>query len=191
MKHVSLDALTADAIGSENRSERRRLSDPLGTTGIALNHYRIAPGEGFPGGLHAHADQAETFVILEGEATFETLDGELTVEAGHAIRFAPGEFQSGRNDAEEALVALAIGAPPDSEDVRIPVDCPDCNNDQMRFEIDQQGATFVCPDCGVKHVPQDCPDCGHELRVTLGEETRTKVVCENCDSEFEDPLFDS
>ncbi|WP_225741188.1 cupin domain-containing protein [Halorussus halophilus] len=200
MEHVSLDSVTADAFGSEDGidSEQRRLSDPLGTTGVALNHYRIAPGDGFPSGLHAHADQEEVFVVLAGEATFETFEGEFTVEAGHAVRFAPGEFQSGRNDGEEVLVALAVGAPRDGEDVRIPADCPDCGHDQLRLETDD-GLTFVCPDCGVERVPQDCPDCGSaRLRITLAEEEnetatrakrepQTKVVCEDCGSEFESP----
>ena len=199
MRRVSLDDVTSDAVGSD--SDRRRLADPLDASQVALNHYRIAPGEGFPGGLHAHADQEEVFAILAGEATFETFEsGEMTVEAGGVIRFAPGEFQSGRNDADEPLVALAVGAPRESEDVRIPVACPDCDHREVRLAFGDGGATFVCPDCGARHVPQDCPDCGGELRVTLADESEandgelestaerpTTVVCEECGSEFAKP----
>jgi uncharacterized cupin superfamily protein len=195
MDHVTIDDLEPDALGEE--SDRRRLSDPLGTTDVAINHYRLGPGTGFPAGLHAHMDQEEVFLVLDGEATFETIDGdstfetidgEVTVRSGEAIRFAPGEFQSGRNASESELTAVAIGAPRDSEDVRIPVDCPDCGHDNLRLETGGDSLTFVCPGCGTEHVPQDCPGCGSpDLRVTLGERTRTVVVCQDCGAEFEHP----
>lgn len=186
-------------------SDRRSLSTALGATDVAINFYRIAPTEGFPGGLHAHADQEEIFIVIEGEATFETLpprrggdredeaeppsapEGtEVVVREGEAIRFAPGEYQSGRNDAEDELLALAIGAPPDSEDVRIPVECPDCGHPDLRLEANES-LTFVCPDCGSDYAPQPCPDCGGDLRVTLGADQRTVVVCRTCRADFERP----
>ncbi|WP_129114343.1 cupin domain-containing protein [Halegenticoccus tardaugens] len=166
----------------------RRLSEPLGTTHVAINHYRLAPGEGFPSGLHAHADQEEVFVVVEGEATFETLDGEITVGEGEAIRFAPGEFQSGRNASADDLAAFAIGAPRDSEDVRLPLACPDCGHDTLRLNSGGGGQTLVCPDCGAERVPNACPACGHDdLRVALGEDARPVVVCQGCDAEFDTP----
>jgi len=54
------------------------------------------------------------------------MDGEVTVSEGEVIRFAPGEFQSGKNDSDGEVVAFAMGAPRDSEDVRVPQDCPEC-----------------------------------------------------------------
>jgi len=124
MRKVTIDDLEPDVLGEG--SDRRGLSDPLGTTDVAINHYRLGPGEGFPAGLHAHMDQEEVFLVLDGEASFETMDGEVTVGSGEAIRFSPGEFQSGRNASGSELTAVAIGAPRETEDVRIPVDCPDC-----------------------------------------------------------------
>ncbi|WP_137283374.1 cupin domain-containing protein [Halorussus salinisoli] len=185
--------------------DRRRLSDPLGATGLAVVHYRIPPDEGFPSGLHAHGDQAEIFVVLDGEATFETLAperddaDEITLTEGEAVRFAPGEYQSGRNDADCDLVALALGAPRDSDDVRIPLDCPECGHDYLRPEADEDGPLLVCPDCGTANVPGGCPDCGTEMRVTLGEsdaaasdspseDPETLVVCPDCGTEAESPF---
>lgn len=64
----------------------------LATSRVAVNHYRVPPESGLSSGLHAHTDQEEVFVVLAGEATFETLDGPVTVTAREAVRFAPREF---------------------------------------------------------------------------------------------------
>lgn len=192
MERIAIEDAEATNFGEE--STRRSLSDPLGTTDVAINRYRLAPGEGLPGGLHAHADQEEVFVVLEGEATFEVLetaDGagtEITVGEGEIVRFAPGEFQSGRNDGDGELVVLALGAPRDSEDVRIPVACEECGREDLRLDFGGGELTFVCPDCETERIPDDCPECGHgDLRVTLGEGTGTVVVCRGCGEAFERP----
>ncbi len=187
MEKVTIGDVSAD--DSSGGGVRRVLSDPLETTDVAINHYRLAPGEGFPGGLHAHADQEEVFLVLEGAATFETMDGEVTVGAGEAIRFAPGEFQSGTNDSAEDLVAVALGAPRDTGDTRVPVDCLECGHADLRLDAGEDGLSFACPDCAVEYVPRDCPECGHDdLRFTLAEdEPRPVVVCRGCGSEFDRP----
>lgn len=197
MERVAFADVEPEFLGSGG--DRRGLSGPLGTTHVAVNRYRLAPGEGFPGGLHAHAEQEEVFVVVEGEATFETYaprddanrpdrGREVTVGAGEAVRFAPGEFQSGRNDGDGDLVAFAMGAPRDGGDVRLPLECPDCGRADVRLETDEGGPTFVCPDCEAERVPRACPACGHDdLRVVLGEGSRPVVACRGCGAEFEDP----
>jgi uncharacterized cupin superfamily protein len=148
MEKISIDEIESSAFG--NDIDRRGLSDPLGTTDFALNRYRLDPGERFSGGMHAHMDQEEVFVIVEGEATFETMDGEVTVGEGEAIRFAPGEFQSGKNDSDGDVVAFAMGAPRDSEDVRVPQACPECGHDNMRAIPGDDGFDLQCPECGAE-----------------------------------------
>ena len=148
MEKVSIGDIEANAFGSD--IDRRGLSDPLGMTDFALNRYRLDPGERFSGGMHAHMDQEEAFVILEGEATFETMDGEVTVGEAEVIRFAPGEFQSGKNDSDGEVVAFAMGAPRDSEDVRLPQDCPECGHDNVRAIPGDDGFDLQCPECGAK-----------------------------------------
>lgn len=168
MEHVAFDDLEPDPYDETLHTDRRPLTGPLGAEHVAIVRYVLEPGERFSGSVHAHADQEELFVVLEGEATFvvetaRTDDTgedpgrdleEVRVGPDEAIRFAPGEFQSGYNDADEPVVALALGAPRDSEDVRISripvlqdrnVTCPDCDRDHMRIGSD---AEFVCPDCG-------------------------------------------
>lgn len=178
----------------------RPLSDALDAANLAVNHYRVPPGEGLPAGLHAHGDQEEVFVVLSGEATFETLDpdrsegGEITVGAGEAVRFAPGEYQSGRNASADAdLVVLALGAPRESEDVRVPLDCPACGHDYLRPEVTDtgDGVRLACPDCGAGNVPEGCPDCGAEMQVALagsGSDPATVVVCPACGTEADSPF---
>ena len=148
MEKVSIDDVEANAFGSD--IDRRGFSDPLGTTDLALNRYRLDPGERFSGGMHAHMDQEEVFVIVEGEATFETMNGEVTVSEAEVIRFAPGEFQSGKNDSDGEVVAFAMGAPRDSEDVRLPQNCPECEHDNVRAIPGDDGFDLQCPECGAE-----------------------------------------
>lgn len=185
MKHVSLadvdrDALT-DGVG------RVRLSDHVATTDLALNHYCIAPGEGLPSGLHAHWDQEEVFLVVDGEATFETMDSHVSVGAGEAVRFAPKTFQSGWNAGVDPLVVLAAGAPAASHDIRIPFPCPDCEDEYMQLDSEDD-LTFACPGCGAAYVPAPCPECGsHELQATLNDGGDPVVDCEDCGATFDSP----
>ncbi|WP_435179661.1 cupin domain-containing protein [Halorussus sp. AFM4] len=220
MERTAIDAVESAAFG--DGVDRRGLTDALDAEHLAVNRYRVPPGEGFPSGLHAHGDQEEVFVVLDGEATFETLvprgeaggdpgateweAGEVAVAAGEAIRFAPGEYQSGRNAGEAELVALALGAPRDSEDVRIPLACPECGHGYLRPEAGGAGdVRLVCPDCDARNAPEGCPDCGSEMRVALadaerrespsgdsrevaGDRPETRVVCPYCGAEAATPF---
>lgn len=186
MERVVIDDIDPYVFGEGSR--RRRLSERLRATDIAINHYRIAAGEGFPGGLHAHMDQEEVFVVVRGEATFETMNGEISVSEGEVVRFAPGEFQSGRNEADDELVAVVIGSPRDTEDVRLPVDCPACGHGNVRLENDRGGVAFTCPDCGTERHPRACLECDRDaVRIALDDDGRTVAACRNCGAEFEDP----
>lgn len=173
---------------SPGKGERRGLSEPLDTEEVAINHYRLRPGDGFAGGLHAHMDQEEIFLILEGVATFETLHGRLTAKEGEAIRFSPGEFQRGWNDGDSDLVALAIGAPPESTDIRLPLSCEACTQDNVRLDMDGESILFVCPACGAARQPAECVECGAgELEVQLDSSREPVVICQTCGKTYERP----
>ncbi|WP_254807952.1 cupin domain-containing protein [Natronosalvus amylolyticus] len=169
-------------------SQRHTLTGILGATDVAINRYRIAPGDGLPGGLHTHMDQEEVFYVLAGTVTFETMGGTVTLEEGEAIRFGRGEYQSGKNEGDRDLLVLAIGAPRETDDIRIPVDCPACGHGNLQLRIGGQEVDFRCAECDGEFIPDDCPQCGHdELRVTRGGDGATVVRCESCESEFEHP----
>lgn len=186
MENVTVSGVDSAVLGEE--SARRGLSEPLGTSDMAINHYRIAPGEGLPGGLHAHIDQEEVFSVIEGEATFETMDGTVSIGEGELVRFAPGEFHSGENASDSDLVVIAIGAPRPTEDVRIPVDCPECGNNTLCLESCESDLELRCSNCDATHIPRDCPQCSHpDLRVTLDAAICPVVRCQGCSAEFGHP----
>lgn len=186
MRYVSIDDVPlSDAV--ETDIDRRGLSDPLSTTDVAINHYRLSPGDRMAG-LHAHMDQEEVFIVIEGEATFETLNGEVTVSEEEVIRFPSGEFKGGKNESDSDLVIIALGAPHDTEDMRIPIACPECNHADMRLVPREEGTTFVCPDCRAERVPIACSECDSDaLRITLDDKNQPVVVCLDCGTEFETP----
>ncbi|WP_323191424.1 cupin domain-containing protein [Halostella sp. PRR32] len=154
MEKVSIDDVEPSTFDPENRThDRRGLTEPLNAGDVAVARYVLEPGERFSGALHAHMDQEEIFLVVEGEATFRTREGEVTVSEDEAVRFATGEFQTGGNEGDEDLVAFALGAPRETEDVRIAripgvgnVACPDCGHDNMQIP-GTDGEPLVCPEC--------------------------------------------
>ncbi|MFW5939587.1 MAG: cupin domain-containing protein [Halolamina sp.] len=167
------------------------LSDALHTTDVAINRYRLPPGEGLPSGLHAHLDQEEVFVVLDGRVRFERVAGPVAVDAGEAVRFAPGEYQTCVNAEESPAVVLAIGAPRESEEIRVPLDCPVCDHRGLSPERYDAEIRLVCPDCGGEHRTRGCPGCSREaMQVAAGDaEGETVVVCPDCGAERPEPRW--
>ena len=142
-----VDRVTAPAV-------KRPLTDALGTTALAVNHYELAPGDSFAPAYHAHERQEEVFYVYEGTATFETETGDVAVGPGEAVRFAPGEFQRGWNRGEERVVALALGAPVESGRVTKLRDCPSCGErtaHRLEHLGDEPGTRVAtCERCGTE-----------------------------------------
>ncbi|MFC6974871.1 cupin domain-containing protein [Halomicroarcula sp. GCM10025709] len=134
-------------------SVRRELAEPLGIEDAALNYYELAPGDAFGFGYHRHADQEEVFYVQTGTVTFETEDGDVVVGAGEAIRFAPGEWQLGRNEGAERVVALAMGAPRESGETEMHRECPDCGErtrNRIEFADGREALVTLCEECGAE-----------------------------------------
>lgn len=129
----------------------RPLTDALGATNLALNHYELAPGDSFAYGFHAHEDQEEVFYVVEGTATFRTEAGDVEVGPGELVRFGPGEYQRGVNESDERVRALALGAPKDGGDTDILRECEGCGGvSRMTLELtdDHDAVLVTCTECG-------------------------------------------
>lgn len=193
MNHVAIDDLPPNPHAD---ADRRDLTDPLDAAGIALNRFTLAPGE-WVSGLHAHEDQEEVYVVLAGTLTVETLDGERTVGGDEAVRFAPGEYHAGRNEARgdrdsddrvdaadvagDVVELLALGAPRHTEVIRIPLACPDCGGVGLDPRMGDGGPVLHCPDCGGE-ADATCPECrSPEMLATVPEGRESPVgVCQDC-----------
>jgi uncharacterized cupin superfamily protein len=132
---------------------KRSLTKALGTTDVSLNHYVLEPSESFAFGYHKHEGQEEIFYVLEGTATFETEEGDVSVAAGEAVRFGPGEFQQGWNRGDEQVVALAIGAPQESGETTILRECAACGErteQEIEMAESKDALVTLCLDCGAE-----------------------------------------
>lgn len=175
VRRTQADSVDPDHVGGV---ERRGLGDAVGTEAVTINHYVVAPGERISG-LHAHADQEEVFVVLEGTVALETLDGTLAAAEGEAIRVAPGEFQSVTNPAAEPATLLALGAPRGTSDLRVPVRCPACGAEVAELDFAGGEERLVCTGCGNER-DAACPACGGERWAVLGEDGWPVSVCRDC-----------
>lgn len=129
------------------------LTDALGTTDVALNHYELAPGDAMAYGYHAHERQEELFYVVSGTITFETEAGDREVTAGQVVRFGPGEYQRGFNDGDERAVVLAVGAPKEAGDTEILRACPACDRrspHSLSMAEDQSAVLVTCEECGTE-----------------------------------------
>jgi len=129
-------------------SVERSLGHDLETDHVNLDYFELAPGETFAFGYHCHPEQEGLSFVLEGTATFETESGDVSVAADEVIRFAPGEWQLGRNDGEDRVVALPLEAPADSPETELRRTCPDCGQ-RSTARIERAGGALVtvCETC--------------------------------------------
>ncbi|WP_435360597.1 cupin domain-containing protein [Haloarchaeobius sp. DFWS5] len=127
------------------------LTDSLGTTGLSINHYTLAPDESFTVSPHRHSTQEELFYVLSGTVRFETDAGDTTVESGKVVRIPPGTFQLGTNESDQQATALALGAPRDYEDdTEWLVECDDCGEQTVHIfgDADEPGEyVYTCTEC--------------------------------------------
>ena len=132
------------------QKSKKPLARALGAEHVACNYYELDPGDSFGFGYHRHPEQEELFYIMAGTATFETEDGDREVTAGEAIRFAPGEWQLGRNDGNERVTALAMGAPAENRETDLRRDCENCGQRQptrIEHADDEDALVTICEEC--------------------------------------------
>jgi mannose-6-phosphate isomerase-like protein (cupin superfamily) len=150
-----MEKVTIENVAStiDSADVKRPLTGALGATNVVVNYYELAPGDSFAFGYHTHENQEEVFILQLGAVTFETEEGDVTVEAGEAIRFGPGEYQQGRNTGEERVSAFVIGAPQETGESEIFRDCADCGErTSQTIEVSEDGDAklVVCLECGTE-----------------------------------------
>lgn len=156
MEKIAIDEVDIQTNPMEVHSVRRPISQALGFTDFAMNYFELEPGESFSGGMHTHHDQEEVFYVQEGTATFDTEDGEVTVDEGEVIRFEPGDFQHGYNDGDERVVGFAFGAP------------------KSRHDWEQIESLIYCRECEA--------EVGHGLELT--DDGNFRMICNECENTF-------
>ena len=130
---------------------KRPLTDILNTSHLAINYYELAPGDSLAYGYHKHDDQEELFLIQSGTVTFETENGDVRVNEGEIIRFAPGEYQQGRNLGSTRVELIALGAPRDAGDSEPLRHCETCQTrtpQTIEWNEDETVRQTRCQECG-------------------------------------------
>ncbi len=145
-----MEKVAIDDLANEPRvaDVQKHATEQLALSDMALNYYELEPGESFSGGMHTHMDQEEVFYVMEGTATFETPADTHEVGPDEVIRFAPGEYQEGKNEGDDRIRALAFGAPREMGETRAKLPCRECGADYHETEVHEDGVTLTCPDCG-------------------------------------------
>lgn len=137
------DATTCKAIGGG-----------LGAEHTVVVYYELEPGDSFGlGGYGRREAREEFYYIQEGTVTFETENGDIEVEAGEVVRFAPGDWKGGTNKGTKPVVALVIASPRDATEHTLLRKCPECGERTPQdFEMTEARdlLTTYCEKCGTE-----------------------------------------
>jgi len=95
--------------GSDVPGEFRKLTDGLGAEQLAVTLIRVPPHSDFEQGSgHFHEEVEEIYLVTRGTATWRFGEDVVEVEAGSAVRVAPGTVRSHRNRGAEPVEIWAI-----------------------------------------------------------------------------------
>lgn len=150
MKRVTVDDVENSI---QPAAVMRPLTDALGLTDVAINHYELEPGDSFAFAYHSHEVQEEVFYVISGTATFETEDGPVEVGPREVVRFDRGEFQRGWNRGDEPVRALAIGAPlayGTQPKLRYCAECDAETDADLSGAADEEAVVAQCVECGAE-----------------------------------------
>lgn len=106
---VSADRVADAYAGTDVPGEFRRLTEALGAKQLAVTLIRVPPHSDFEQGTgHFHDEIEEIYLVTRGTATWRFGEDIVEVEAGSAIRVAPGTTRSHRNRGAEPVEIWAI-----------------------------------------------------------------------------------
>jgi mannose-6-phosphate isomerase-like protein (cupin superfamily) len=90
---------------------RGHTKELLAETDLMTFHVHCYGPKGGENGMHAHLDEDHLFVVLQGEAQFQSLAGALPPVKKHQALFLPkGAHYSFSNEGSEPLVMIRFGA---------------------------------------------------------------------------------
>jgi mannose-6-phosphate isomerase-like protein (cupin superfamily) len=102
------DGVSTTRLEPDGEDRFQRLRAELGVESFGLNLIRLAPGQ--RGRIHAHREQEEVYLVLEGTLTLELGPDEAREIARHeAVRVAPRLRRRLVNRGRERLLLLALG----------------------------------------------------------------------------------
>ena len=87
------------------------LKKALGLTSVGVSLSRMEPGMGYPF-FHAHKEQEEIFICLEGSGTLLVEEEEITMQRGDFLRIAPEVPRAVGNRTNEPCTFLILGSLP-------------------------------------------------------------------------------
>jgi mannose-6-phosphate isomerase-like protein (cupin superfamily) len=103
--------------GTDVPGEFRSLKQALGAEQVAVTLIRIPPHSDFEQGTgHFHEELEEVYLVTRGTLTMRFDEEVAVVEAGSAVRVAPGTTRSHRNESEEPVEIWAVSRKTECED---------------------------------------------------------------------------
>src|SRR4051794_24654249 len=111
-----------DAFGGQYPGSMRFLTEHLGNTQVAFTHRVMPPQTGGKGSYgHRHKTQEEIYFVISGTLQFKLGDDVVDVEAGTAVRVAPGVVRSVWNDAaaDAELIICSVRIDEPREDAEL------------------------------------------------------------------------
>jgi mannose-6-phosphate isomerase-like protein (cupin superfamily) len=105
--------------GSEVPGEFHSLKEALDAEQVAVTLIRVPPHSDFEQGTgHFHEELEEIYIVTRGTLTMRFGDDVEEVQAGSAVRVAPGTTRSHRNESEEPVEIWAVSRRIDDQDAK-------------------------------------------------------------------------
>lgn len=103
--------------GTDVPGEFRSLKDALDAEQVAVTLIRVPPHSDFEQGTgHFHDELEEIYIVTSGTLTMRLGETTEELQAGSAVRVAPGTVRSHRNEGGEPVEIWAVSRRTDDED---------------------------------------------------------------------------
>jgi uncharacterized cupin superfamily protein len=104
---MAADEISFASLDTDTGERFQALRRELGVTSFGMNLIVLQPRQ--RGRVHAHEQQEEVYLVLEGELTLALQDEEHKLGQGQLVRVGPSVRRQLVNRGPERLVLLALG----------------------------------------------------------------------------------